>query len=202
MKTFLSFVPRQPKGALKETVYEPADNPALVYGKTHFPIIPVINAYAQQGETISMLLVVEEYENCRNNAEIFREEFYGLCEKKGILCPEITVISIPYDDSVETQISAFQKLTEHIEDDADLYACITYGSKPSPIVELMALRYARQLKQDTYIACVVYGQFDHNLGKAMLYDVTALARLDDVMRVLIDTKMPDPQKMLSRILNQ
>lgn len=202
MKTFLSFVPRQKKEALKETVYEPAENPALAYGKTHFPIIPVINAYAQPGETICMLLVVEEYENCRENAKVFQAEFQALCEKKGLICPEITVISVPYDDSVTTQITAFQKLTEQIRDDADLYACITYGSKPAPIVELMALRYARQLKKDTYIACVVYGQYDHNQGKAVLYDVTALARLDDMMRVLIDSNMPDPQKMLSRILQQ
>lgn len=201
MKTFLSFAPRQPEHALKKAVYEPVDNKLLAYGETRFPIIPVIHAYARPGEDFRVLLVVEEYENCLQNAQTFRQELEALCREAGLLCPEIEVLSIPFDDSVTTQIATFQLLTERIRDDADLYACITYGSKPAPIVELMALRYARQMKKDTYIACVVYGQFDHNRGKAMLYDVTALARLDDLMRVLIDSGMPDPQSMLQTLLD-
>lgn len=201
MKTFLSFAPRQPDHALKKAVYEPVDNKLLAYGETRFPIIPVIHAYARPGEDFRVLLVVEEYENCLQNAQTFRQELEALCREAGLLCPEIEVLSIPFDDSVTTQIATFQLLTERIRDDADLYACITYGSKPAPIVELMALRYARQMKKDTYIACVVYGQFDHNRGKAMLYDVTALARLDDLMRVLIDSGMPDPQSMLQTLLD-
>ena len=177
------------------------DNKLLAYGETRFPIIPVIHAYARPGEDFRVLLVVEEYENCLQNAQTFRQELEALCREAGLLCPEIEILSIPFDDSVTTQIATFQLLTERIRDDADLYACITYGSKPAPIVELMALRYARQMKKDTYIACVVYGQFDHNRGKAMLYDVTALARLDDLMRVLIDSGMPDPQSMLQTLLD-
>ena len=201
MKTFLSFSPRQPEHALKKAVYEPVDNKLLTYGQTRFPIIPVIHAYAQPGEAFRVLLVVEEYENCVRNAQLFRQELEGMCREAGLPQPELQVLSIPFDDSVATQLSIFQLLTEHIQDEADLYACITYGSKPAPIVELMALRYARQMKKNTYIACVVYGQFDHNRGKAMLYDVTALARLDDLMRVLIDSGVPNPQAMLRTLLD-
>lgn len=201
MKTFLSFAPRQPEHALKKAVYEPVDNGALAYGETRFPILPVIHAYARPDEAFRVLLVVEEYENSIQNAQTFRQELEALCRADGLLCPEVEVLSIPFDDSVATQIATFRLLTEQIQDNADLYACITYGSKPAPIVELMALRYARQMKKDTYIACVVYGQFDHNRGKAVLYDVTALARLDDLMRVLTDSGVPDPQAMLQTLLD-
>ena len=202
MKTFISFIPRQPEGRLAAVTYEPVDNELLAYGPTCFPIIPVINGYCEEGETIRMLLIVEDYENCRRNADVFRREFDDLCEKKKLNCAGIEELSVPFDDSAATHIATFRALTENIHDGDELHACITYGSKPSPMVELMALRYARQLKKGTYISCVVYGQIDHLTHTAKIYDETPLAKLDDMMRVLIDGKIPNPERMLSHILDR
>ena len=201
MKVFISFTPRQHPGNLAAVVYHPQDNDKLLYGETRFPIIPVIHGYAEDGEEIRMLLMVEDYDNCRRNADAFRQEFEALCQKKGLRCAGVEILDVPFDDSVSSHIAAFQALIDKLQDGDELHACITYGSKPSPMVELMALRYARQLKKNTYISCIVYGQIDHQTGTAKIYDETALAKLDDVMCVLIDGKIPNPEHALRHILD-
>lgn len=201
MKTFITFAPQQPEGRLNEAVYEPQGNERLRYGATRFPIIPVIHGYAQPGEEIRMIAVVPEYENCRYNYGLFQQEFRALCEKKQLKCARIDAITVPYDDSVMTHLDTFQKLIDKIEDGDDLYACMTYGSKPSPMVELMALRYARQIKKNTFISCVVYGQFDHTSKTSKIYDETALVQLDDIMQTLADMNDPNPRETLANIIS-
>lgn len=200
MKTFISFAPQQPKGRLNASVYEPQGNQCLAYGPTRFPIIPVINGYAATGEEIRMIMVVPEYENCQYNFELFRQEFEGLCREKELRCEGIDVVEVPYDDAVATHLQTFRKLIDRIRDGDDLHACITYGTKPSPMVELMALRYARQIKKNTFISCIVYGQFDHNSNTSKIYDETALAQLDDIMQTLAVMGDSDPRKTLDQII--
>lgn len=198
MKTFISFSPQQV--TLKQALYEPRGNERLAYGPTSFPIIPVINGYTLPGEEIRVILVIQDHEPCRVNSETFRAELEALCSSKQLRCPAIEEICVPFDDSVATHIATFQKLIDHIHDGDDLHACITYGSKPSPMVELMALRYARQVKKDTYISCIAYGQVNFRTGEAGIYDETALAHLDDIIRVLAQSGDPNPKAALDQII--
>lgn len=200
MKTFIAFVPQQPEGRLNESVYEPQGNPRLTYGPTCFPIIPVINGYTDPGDEIHMILVVPDYENCRYNEQLFRKEFEALCAEKNLRCNGIDAVSVPYDDAVGTHIATFQALIDRINDNDDLHACVTFGSKPSPMVELMALRYARRIKQNTFISCIVYGQFDHMSKTSRIYDETALCQLDDIVQTLADMGDPNPRQTLDRII--
>ena len=201
MKTFIAFAPQQPEGRLNESVYEPQGNPRLAYGPTRFPIIPVINGYTEPGDEIRMILVVPDYQNCHYNKQLFREEFDDLCRLRGLRCSGIDEITVPYDDDVRTHIATFQALIDRIEDNDTLHACITYGTKPSPMVELMALRYARQIKKNTFFSCIVYGQFDHITKTSKLYDETALVQLDDIVKTLADMGDPNPRSTLDQIIS-
>ena len=201
MKTFVAFAPQQPEGRLNQSVYEPQGNMRLTYGPTRFPIIPVINGYAEPGDEIHMILVVSDHPNCRYNKQLFCEEFEALCASKNLRCAGIDEVVVPYDDAVSTHIATFQALIDRIADGDDLHACITYGSKPSPMVELMALRYARRMMKNTFISCIVYGQFDHVSKTSKLYDETALAQLDDIMQSLADMGDPNPRQTLDAIIS-
>jgi hypothetical protein len=68
------------------------------------------------------------------------------------------------------------------------------------MVELMALRYARQIKKGCYISCIVYGQYDWDKKQMKLYDETALAHLDDIVRMLAEYRDPNPKATLDRII--
>lgn len=203
MKTFISFIPQQEEGKLHLTRYVPQGNQRLAYGPTRFPILPVINGYTQPGEEIRVLLIVQDYKWCRHNEAYFHQELKALCAEKGLI-PQgdqlYTRIEVPFDDGVSSHIETFQKLIDHIRDGDDLHACITYGSKPAPMVELMALRYARQVRKNTYISCIVYGQYDRVSGETRIYDETALAHLDDIIRVLVEHNDPNPKETLDRII--
>ena len=198
MKVFITFSPQQER--LSGFEYEPQGNERLAYGKTCFPIIPAINGYAVPGEPFRVILVVQDHEPCRNNAAVFHDELNALCAQKGLICQGVQELHVSFDDNVSSQIRTFQALTEAIRDGDDIHACITYGSKPASTTELMALRYARQLKKDTYISCIVYGQVNFKAGEAKLYDETALLHLDDTIRVLAQSGAPNPEKILKTII--
>lgn len=198
MKTFITFSPQQ--GKLTPFEYEPQGNERLKYGLTCFPIIPVISGYAEPGDPFRVILIIQDHVPCHRNADTFRAELTALCESKGLVCEEIQEIHVPFDDHVTTHIETFQKLIDVIRDGDDIHACITYGSKPAPMAEVMALRYARQIKKDTYISCIVYGQVNFQLNEAKIFDETALVHLDDIIRVLAQSGTPNPGKVLKNII--
>lgn len=200
MKQFLCWVPYQGKGGLKTFHYEAVDNPALdMQGEASFPIIPVINGYFREGEEAEMIAVVAEYKNAKENFGALKEEIENICKAKKAHC-RIREVLVPYDDGIEAQLDAFRKLIECIEEGSELYSCISYGSKPSSVVEIMALRYARMIKHCSN-ECVAYGKVDFSADrKAYIYDVTALVYLDDVMRVLAENGVSDPKEIIDHML--
>lgn len=80
-------------------------------------------------------------------------------------------MEVPFDESLDSHIATFQKLIDRTEEGDDLYACLTFGSKPTPLVEVMAMQYAYRVHRDVTITCAVYGQMDHSVpapgGKAL-----------------------------------
>lgn len=207
MKKFLCYIPLQP--SLRYVSYEAVDNQTLHYGKpgeapqlAAFPIIPVLNGFAESGEEIEVLAMVNEYQNSLQHFEAFNRDVVSLCEKKQVRLRNgaITKIVVPYESGIDAVLSAFDSLLDHFESGDEIHACVTFGTKPSSIVEIMALRYARLMLKDVYIACVAYGGMDHITGKACIYDVTALVQMDDIMRMLAQRGAKNPRETIRRIL--
>ena len=201
MKRFLMITPQQPTGNLKKNVYEPVGNSRLTYGETSFPIIPTIAAYAEAGETVSLVTLTYDYEHCKNNLIALKNEIDSLSQTSGITV-EVESILVPFDDSTEAALNSFSKLIEHIEESDDLYACLTFGSKPMPLVMMLVLRYATSVIPNTCLECVVYGQIDRSQTepKAKIYDVTALVQLDEIINLLAMQKTPEPASVIKRLL--
>ena len=94
-----------------------------------------------------------------------------------------------------------------LEDDDELYACITYGTKPLSQAVLLAVQYAYRIKKNASISCVVYGQIDRSKGRnpeswtAQAYDETALLQLGEVVRVLAERGATDPKAAINTILS-
>ena len=190
MKKFICVIPRQKAGDLSNVRYQAQGNRALDYpGATRFPVIPLIWGYGQEGEEIRVIALSADYDNCRCNLELL---------KAGV-----EVVEVPFDESLDSHIATFQKLIDRTEEGDDLYACLTFGSKPTPLVEVMAMQYAYRIHRDVTITCAVYGQMDHSVQPpaAKLYDITALITLDDIVRRLAEQRVSDPKAVLDRILN-
>lgn len=201
MKKFVTAIPLQMKKELSSSVYQAVGNKSLQYDKEiAFPIIAVMNAYVAEGETAEILAIKQNDKRTDRNYEIFKEQVEAFMDDKKCMC-RITVISVPYEEVVDTHLYTFAKLIEKIEEGDELYACMTYGSKPVPIVEMLALNYAYQVMERTSVECVVYGQFNHETGDMKIYDVSSLFFMDEIVKRISDLKPSDPLGYIRTVLD-
>lgn len=223
MKKFIMVTPLQPVGVredgtpfdnLRLSRYEVVGNDRLLYPKeTRFPLMHLINGYAEQGEEIRVFAITPEYKYCNVHLQQLQEELDALQAEKGFLCRGVEAVNVTFAGDVATQVEVFQKLLPIMEDDDILYGCLTYGMKPMPIAELMAIQYAYRVLENVSIGCLVYGEVDYSaqplkvlpngseVFPTRLFDITALVRLDEIVRLLADRKVTDPKGILERILN-
>ncbi len=208
MKKFIMITPLQPitegKDLLTPMNYQVEGNSKLIFDRaTRFPLIHVINGYAEKGEEIRIITVTPEKEDSQIHLQQLREEVQALQEEKGFICRGVESIPVGYAGDVDTQIDIFHKLMRVMENGDTLYACLTYGNKPMPIAELMAIQYGYRVFDDVLIDCLVYGEKDHSKkGWGKIFDITALIQLDEVVRMLADNKIADPKRIIDSIVGE
>ena len=131
-----------------------------------------------------------------------RKEVFALAKEKGFICNGVTDVPVDYAGDVGTMIDIFRKLLDHLEDEDILYACFTYGVKPMPIAELMAIMYAYRVKRNVSIECIVYGEKDHSADPPVqkIFDITALAHLDELVRLLAENRVERPLGVIDAII--
>ena len=140
-KKFIFTSPLQPDSMLKEVTYESKNIESKNNLITRFPIMAVINAYAEENETIEIITVLTEYGNAKINYEKFKEQAKELSETKNFKY-NLTEIPTLYDESIGIQKKLYADLITEIGDKEIIYADITYGTKPHAVVKYMALNYA------------------------------------------------------------
>lgn len=206
MKKFFATVPMQKEGQLKRLVYAAQENSRLGMDEaTRFPIIPAINGYVAPGEPFRIVAVVQDNEDAKRNYGYLQEELHALCERNGLAYPErgVECVAGPVDQCVSSNVDVFQALIDLVEDDDELFACVTYGTKPMSMALLTAVRYAYRLKRNTTVSCVVYGEVDRSGGDwtAKIYDETALVQLDEITRMLAERGVAHPKESIEAILS-
>jgi hypothetical protein len=193
--------PQQPDGMLRLVDYEAVDNELLQYGSTHFAILPVINGYAEKGETVQVVTLTQDYKYCYTNPETLRTELRELETAKGITV-EVESIVVPYDSGVMSVIHCFQEFIDRIDDGDELYACMTFGTKPIPIALNMALQYAYRIKKNVSVECCVYGDLDRTVDpeRSRIFDITALIKLGEIVRLLAEQNVQQPEEIIRQIV--
>ncbi len=200
MKKFIMCCPFQPEGQLKLVKYETSGNSRLEYGTTRFPLIPMMNAYAEDGEHVKLVLIESDNENVIKNKKLLDAELDALKYARGIEA-EIISIKTKYSEDINSQLKLFADIVSSIEDGDDIYICDTYGTKPTPIIQNMAVNYAYRAMSNVNVGCVVYGQFDHVLGKSVIFDITALFYMGEVANSLAKLGIKDPAKRIRDIMD-
>lgn len=203
MKKFFTVIPLQKAGGLNPHLYRAVGNTALQMERaTCFPVLTAVSGYAMPGEDFRLIAVMTDTEDGRRNCGLLRAELEQLCAEKGLVCQGIEIVPAPMDERVSTHVATFQKLIDLVEDDDELFACMTFGTKPLSTAVQMAVQYAYRVMRNTSISCIVYGQIDRTGGseKAFVYDMTALVQMDEIVRVLAGRGVKDPKTMIDRIL--
>lgn len=201
MKKFFTSVPFQKK--LSEVIYRPVGNAKLVYEKPHaLPILNVINNYTEKGEAIEVIFLVGENKNIRDNLVIVRASLEELVAEKELQC-HIEYVYYRDSDDIPVMLGLYGKLIRLCSDDDEIYSCITYGTKPVPMVQMMAMRYAFHVKKNVFIGMIVYGKaFGDKVNKdaADIYDMTSLFYIDDLSEKFSRMGVQDPENVLESLI--
>lgn len=209
MKKFFTNIPQAPADRLKGYVYAPAGNERLgMDTKTSFPILSAVNGYAEAGEEIRVIAVETREGGGPENLERLRQELAGLCGKTGIRCPcGVETVPPAEGEQVARHVETFRRLIDLVDDGDELFACITYGTKPASMALLAAVRYAYRVKRNTSVPCIVYGHVervregDTLRETARVCDETALLQVDEMVRLLADSGVRDPRAALDAVLS-
>ena len=210
-KTFITAIPFQGKDrdgndGLKETHYQPDGCPELEYGKTRFPIVPVIANSVKKDDNVRIICILTDGENFKHNYDTyFVPEITDLQKEIGFRFNQVEIIDVSDTENIDTHLKLFTDIISVIKDNEDLYACITYGTKPTPVVLSMALNYAYKLKKNTTVERIVYGRFLHfnkelNKTEGYLYDTTPLFYMDSIVNKLSEIGAPHPEDAIKTML--
>lgn len=207
MKKFFTMITFQPRAPLNRYRYEAMDNQKLqMEDEISFPILSAVHGYSEAGEEIRVIALVTEDAVGERNFQEFERQLQQICKKYKILCPggaEKVIISSTPD--VAANVECFQRLIRYMEEGDELFACMTFGTKPLSTAILMAIHYAYKMKKNSSISCVVYGEIKRSSELEQewtghLYDMTALIQLEEIVNVLAEKQVADPAGMLDRIL--
>lgn len=213
MKKFITTAPRQwvfPRSNNQEILPYESDNPILSCPiRTPFPVIPLIDAYIADGDSLFEVIVITavgtEQGNCaEDNYRLLVEAVQKLAESKNASC-RFEKLEIPLEESSDTHLDTFAKIIELIQPEDTVYCDITYGTKTTPIIEMLALNFAYQCK-DASVECVSYGEavFDrdtHEIIRKKIYDITPLFLMDQIVNTLARGHVVNPLAAIQSVLS-
>lgn len=209
MKKFFTAVPLQHKpSGLERLSYQAVGNTRLQMDtETSFPILTAVNGYAQPGEDFRLIAVMPDSEATRRNREELSAQLIALCDRQGLSCPAgVETVLAEDSQTVATHVRTFQALLDYVDDNDELFQCMTFGTKPLSQSMMLAVQYAYRVKRNASISCIVYGEVDRSEPKpwknGKVYDMTALIRLDEIVHLLAQRGVADPRAALDAILSQ
>lgn len=210
MKKFITTIPpMQRPWNLKNGVYTTVNNERLCCDfKTCFPVLPLIKGYSEGNEEIEIIAIfADDPDRCRDketDLDISRANYdrfkYHLSKYLSDINYKINEITIKYDETVEAHLNTFTKIIEQIDEGDTVFADITFGTKPLPIIEIMALNYALRIKKDVQVECLSYGGFNFNTGEMGVFDVTSLLYMDEIINNMAKMNVENPIEMIKDIL--
>lgn len=189
-------------------VYEPkfyCKNPYM--GETRFPIISLIANKVEAGEEIEIIPILLQREAVKDNYAVFKKELSDLASEKGFSYKIAEPIYKESGEDVDNILKLFWDLTKVVEDNDELSACITYGTKTVPILLTMALNYAYKIKKNVTISEIVYGQTDFPKNgeankQSYLYDTTSLFYINSIIEKVSDLKLSNPEETFRMMLGE
>ena len=188
-KRFITSIPLQGKGQLQEVIYDLDESCNFNFNlKTRFPIIPVLYNSCLEQDNIELVIIKFLHDNTEMNLALFLEEFNRFLDTRPGIEYKITYIEVSGDETKPAHKDLFRKLIKCFQNDEMLFACITYGQKPSPIVLFMALVYAYRIMDGVEIGALVYGQRIFGTDKSRLFNVMSLFYINDIVTNISNLK--------------
>jgi len=174
-------------------------------GEVAFPINGVLARTLKKGDDVKVVLLKKE--DISGNSGKNTGEFIGELDRinAGIGAKiEYKILSTPHNESREVQEKLLKDMIEELENGAEIYADITFGTKSLPIIVFSALNFAEKFFK-AEIKNIVYGKVDFKDNKAVnpeLFDMTALFYLNSIANTMECKDGESAKRLLHTILSE
>jgi hypothetical protein len=155
-------------------------------------------------EDVKIVLLKTRGKNniCDEHERSFKEELEAInvSIKANI---KYVVIETPYKETKDIHEFLLGKIVDEIDDDSQLYADITYGPKPLPIILFTALAFAQKFLA-AEIKNIIYSKVDFIDGKASngeILDVSPLYYLNSLSNIIDRKDGAYARNLLKKLLN-
>ena len=197
---YITVIPLQGKQHLEKIKYEPNESCGISCEKeTRFPIIPAILSTQDADVENKVIAVRLKNQDTDRNLELFREEL----AENGISA-ELKVIELEENQKYATGVNMFLQLLDEIEDDSDVYACITFGTKLMPLLITYVLNTLSYTRRNAQVKGIYYGEIQRNAAESIrfnLYDVASFLRIDDLVRQVHQLHPEDTEGFIKKLLS-
>ena len=187
MKVVIITVPMRPPHEVNSVLFPVDGNKAIEYDKAVFcPVNSVLAKTMKKGEEIKIIYIMTVGGNsqCELNKKTFMEELEGINSEIGAVLSYDTM-EIEFLPVKKTYNKLITDLAEKIPDNAEIFADITFGSKPDILSLFCALRFVEEFRE-ALVQFIVYGKVEFNnetrkIENPMLFDITSLYYLFKLM---------------------
>ena len=207
MKKFFTDSPLQSKsGDLLMLRYTAVDNESLqIEEKISFPILTAIHAYVKPGEAFEVIAVMADTPKGKENYAEFCKQTEEICLAHGLQMPRMVLIAYEEDQRVGKMAALLLRIVDEIRDGDQLYACMTFGTKPVSAALLNAVQFGYWARENATIDCVVYGEIvrpsaDTDTWFGRVYDETGLLQLGETLRLMAEAGVRDPGEAVKSFL--
>lgn len=175
LNIYLTTVPLQGKFDLEKIAYG-STLPGGESIQTRFPILQVIHDTMQPNDSAQVLVIRQKNADTARNYTYLLEELTA----QGIPEDKVVQIALPEKQDPATLVGLCRDVADALPQVGRVYACITYGTKSIPVVEMAALRCAEATHTELGVGGLYYGEVQRLGGvtqAAHLHDVSVLYRL-------------------------
>lgn len=209
MKRFLTSIPRQKILDTDDAAfpYIPVEADELLYKPVPFPVLALMNACVSAGDKVALIALRLDP---RSENDLSEVNFRALSESAAELCAEkgaefeIIDFRVPNDETITTQLSIFGKLIEKFSTGDEVFADLTYGTKPQMLSQFFALNFVSEALEGASVVKVVYGSLDFSAApgtnRKRIYDITPLFMMNRIVNRLGEFGHPDPVDAIRKLL--
>ena len=148
-------------------------------GETAYPVMHLLANHIQPGDAAEVI-AIDFQDNPPENFDLLKEDLCAL-ERKFQTKITLTVLSHGLSETNYEHRNLFKLLVQGIEDCSTVYADLTYGTKPTPMVIALALFWIELIRKYTDVAQLIYGRIfwkaPQVIDRACIYDVTDILKI-------------------------
>lgn len=194
------------KKNLNAMVYANTGNTNFNYSKeVMFPINAILAESLKKDDEVRVILLrtKDKAGNSGRNSGLFMQELDEINSEIGAKISYETLDS-EFKETKDIHEKRLQDMLDKIEEHTEIYADITYGPKPLPMILMCVLSFAEKFL-NCDVKSVVYGKvdFDDNNKPCNpeLYDVTSLYYLNNLTSSMVADNGKDARQSLNEFFS-